>query len=184
MYVLSVDAPPPPTTPDDDPGDLIYSTLPGRNRRRGHSDALAVDERRSCRCGGPDLSSNFPTTPGAFDPSQQRPPDAFVVRLDADGSTLDYATFLGEATSGGSGLALDAAGCAVVTGLNRFQRLPYHCLSPSIPPQRLLRLGRLRRSGSTPTAAPSTTPPSSVGVTLTSATTWRWTPSASATVTG
>ena len=40
-------------------------------------------------------SSDFPTTPGAFDRSFNGGEDAFVVRLNAAGSALDYATFLG-----------------------------------------------------------------------------------------
>ena len=40
-------------------------------------------------------SSDFPTTPGAFDPSYNGTGDAFVVKLNPAGSELTYATFLG-----------------------------------------------------------------------------------------
>ena len=43
-------------------------------------------------------SSDFPTTPGAFDPSFNGYIDAFVVRFNAAGSALEYATFLGGST--------------------------------------------------------------------------------------
>lgn len=63
-------------------------------------------------------SSDFPTTPGAYDTSYSGGPnDAFVTRLNASGSMLIYSTFLG-----GSGdewaysLALDISGAATVVG--------------------------------------------------------------------
>lgn len=37
----------------------------------------------------------FPATAGAFDTTANPDLDAFVVRLSADGSTLEYATYLG-----------------------------------------------------------------------------------------
>ena len=56
-------------------------------------------------------SSDFPATPGAYDETYNGGQDAFVARLSADGSALDYATFLGG--SGNEyprGVALGAAG--------------------------------------------------------------------------
>ena len=67
-------------------------------------------------------SSDFPATPGAFDTSYNGSypyyeEDAFVARLNAAGSALDYATFLGGSSyDQGNALALDAAGRATVTG--------------------------------------------------------------------
>ena len=53
--------------------------------------------------------------------------DAFVVRLNAAGSALDDGTFLGGSYNDqGYALALDPAGRATVTGLDRVQRLPHH----------------------------------------------------------
>ena len=49
---------------------------------------------------------------------------AFVVRLSANGSTLDYATFLGGSGSSGLALALDAAGRATVTGFTDSSDFP------------------------------------------------------------
>ena len=62
-------------------------------------------------------SSDFPTTPGAFDPSHNGGGDVFVVRLNTAGSGLTYATFLG----GGdwevaNAIAVDETGNAYVTG--------------------------------------------------------------------
>ena len=48
-------------------------------------------------CDGRHQSSDFPTTPGAFDTSYNggHHTDAFVVKLNPAGSGLAYATFLG-----------------------------------------------------------------------------------------
>jgi hypothetical protein len=70
-------------------------------------------------------SSNFPTTPGAFDTSFNGGSDAFVTKLNADGSALVYSTFLG--TPGfdeGLGIAVDSAGVGYVTGLTSAASFP------------------------------------------------------------
>ena len=65
---------------------------------------------------GNTTSSDFPTTPGAFDTSFNGPygdPDAFVAKLKADGSGLAYATFLGGSRGERShGIAVDGSGAA------------------------------------------------------------------------
>src|SRR5439155_423438 len=66
---------------------------------------------------------NFPTTAGAFDTTYNGGfSDAFVTKLDASGAALVYSTYLGgsgPSDSGndwGSGIAVDGAGSAYVTG--------------------------------------------------------------------
>jgi hypothetical protein len=62
-------------------------------------------------------SSDFPTTPGAYDRSFNGDYDVFVAKLTADGSSLLYSTFLGgKALESAAGIAVDAAGAAFVTG--------------------------------------------------------------------
>ena len=62
-------------------------------------------------------SSGFPVTPSAFDTSHNGGSDAFVVKLNAAGAALIYATFLGgSGTDSGYGVALDASDAAYVTG--------------------------------------------------------------------
>ncbi|HSN75012.1 MAG TPA: SBBP repeat-containing protein, partial [Anaerolineae bacterium] len=80
--------------PADDPGDLLYSTfLGGSSNDNGY--AIAVDGAGSAYVAGQSYSDNFPTTPGAYDPSQNGNEDAFVVKLNPAGSGLAYATFMG-----------------------------------------------------------------------------------------
>ena len=95
---------------------LDYGTfLGGSSEDRGHG--LALDAAGRATVTGDTRSSDFPTTPGAFDTSNNGGTDAFVVRLNAAGSALDYATFLGGILwDDGFALVLDAAGRATVTG--------------------------------------------------------------------
>ena len=63
-------------------------------------------------------NSGFPTTAGAFDTSSNGGGDAFVTKLNAAGSALQYSTYIGGATAGDSGIAIaiDEAGSAYITG--------------------------------------------------------------------
>src|SRR5207245_2782042 len=94
---------------------LVYSTYLGR----GEAGGIAVDSSGSayvtgysvyetgyCYCG-----PNFPTTPGAFQPTGG---GVFVTKLDPTGSALVYSTFVGN--GGGRKIAVDANGNAYVTG--------------------------------------------------------------------
>ena len=95
---------------------LVYSTfLGGSNRDFGNG--IAVDTSgRAYITGGTD-SSDFPTTPGAFETLYSGNRDAFVTKLSSDGSSLIYSTFLGGSDiDSGSGIAIDASGNAYVTG--------------------------------------------------------------------
>ncbi|MBT2551841.1 SBBP repeat-containing protein [Arthrobacter sp. ISL-5] len=67
---------------------------------------------------GQTTSTDFPTTPGAFDTTFNGGfDDAFVTKLSPTGSSLLYSTYLGgSGTSQGNGIAVDAAGSAYVTG--------------------------------------------------------------------
>src|SRR5262249_50685188 len=73
---------------------LLYGTFLG-----GSSDdsapAIALDASGAVVVGGLTLSPDFPTTPGAYDPTNSGAYDAFVAKLDASGSSLLYGTFLG-----------------------------------------------------------------------------------------
>ena len=89
---------------------LDYATFLGGSSRDWHR-GLDLDAQGRSHVIGFTTSSDFPTTPGAYDETYNGGQDAFVARLSADGSALDYATFLGG--SGNEyprGVALGAAG--------------------------------------------------------------------------
>ncbi len=75
---------------------LVYSTfLGGSGIEMGNS--IAIDNKGNAYITGNTPSTNFPTTTGAYDVSQNGNMDVFVTRLVADGATLVYSTFLGGA---------------------------------------------------------------------------------------
>jgi hypothetical protein len=96
----------------DDPSDLLYGTfIGGSDWDRGYG--IAADGGGNAYVTGYTLSSDFPTTPGAFDTSLNGV-NAFVVKLNPNGSSLLYGTFIGAGV--GYGIAVDGLGNAYVTG--------------------------------------------------------------------
>jgi hypothetical protein len=95
---------------------LVYSTyLGGSGGDIGFG--IAVDAAGNAYVSGSTASSDFPTTPGAFDTSANGNDDAFVTKLDASGASLVYSTFLGGSErDGGRGIAVAGTGRAYVTG--------------------------------------------------------------------
>ncbi|MBI3734396.1 MAG: lamin tail domain-containing protein, partial [Chloroflexi bacterium] len=95
---------------------LVYSTFLGGSSNDSGT-GIAVDASGAAYVTGGTLSSDFPTTPGAFDTGFNGGYDAFVTKLNPDGSALVYSTFLGGGGDEGSrGIAVDASGAAYVTG--------------------------------------------------------------------
>ena len=81
------------------------------------SNAIAVDASGCVYVAGETTSPAFPTTPGAFDAFKSGISDAYISKLSADGSTLEYSTLLGGSSNDiVFGLAIDGFGCAVVAG--------------------------------------------------------------------
>ena len=101
---------------------LVYSTYLGGSNT-DNANGIAVDAVGSAYVTGLAVSSNFPTTLGAFDPSGGF--DAFVTKLNAAGSGLVYSTYLG-GTGADQGVAvtLDGAGSAYVTGFTSATDFP------------------------------------------------------------
>jgi hypothetical protein len=70
-------------------------------------------------------SFNFPVTPGAFQTESKDFRDAFVAKLNAGGSALDYSTYLGGIQLDvATGIAVDGAGDAYVTGRTESRDFP------------------------------------------------------------
>ena len=92
---------------------LVYSTYLGGNDNDG-AQAVAVDGSGNAVIVGSTESFNFPVTPGAFQATT--PGNAFVTKLNATGSALVYATYLGGGDTSAHGIAVDSSGDAFVTG--------------------------------------------------------------------
>jgi hypothetical protein len=110
----------------DSTGSLVYSTyLGGAGFDTGT--AIAVDHRGNAYVTGVTSSADWPTTPGAFQPSFAGPSffDAFVAKLDPSGSGLVYSTYLGgNGIDQASGIAVDADDSAYVTGSTTSTNFP------------------------------------------------------------
>ncbi len=103
-----------------DPG-LVWSTFLGGGAGGEFVSTLALDAQGAATLAGNTSSSDFPTTPGAFDRTHNGSTpfddDAFVTRLSPSGSSLVYSTFLGgPGWDQANAVALDAAGEATVAG--------------------------------------------------------------------
>lgn len=94
---------------------LAYATYVGGSLLDFGTD-IAVDGTGAAYVSGTTGSEDFPTTPLAPDPDF-RAGEGFAFKLDPEGSTLAYATFLGgSGFESAVGIALDATGAAYVTG--------------------------------------------------------------------
>jgi hypothetical protein len=97
---------------------LVYSTYLGGSGL-DQSFAIAVNSSGEAYVTGETESTDFPTTPGAFQTTSRGGVggDAFVSKLNATGTALVYSTYLGGSGSEvGYGIAVDSSGDAYVTG--------------------------------------------------------------------
>ncbi len=97
---------------------FVYSTyLGGSGDDSGYG--IAVDGTGNAYVTGGTTSADFPTTPGAVQPTlQDSYGDAFGSKFNATGTVLGYSTYLGgEHSDEGQGIAVDGTGTAYVTGL-------------------------------------------------------------------
>lgn len=103
---------------------LVYSTFLGGSGD-DQASGLAVDASGNVYVTGSTTSTNFPGTAGSSQPTTAGGGDAFVAKLNAAGSALMYATYLG---GGGrdqaNSLAVDSSGNAYVTGFTFSANFP------------------------------------------------------------
>jgi uncharacterized protein (TIGR03437 family) len=112
---------------------LIYCTYLGGSLDDGVS-SIAVDASGNAYIGGATVSSNFPTTAGAFQTRYKglnlnqpigNTGDAFVAKLNAAGSALIYSTLLGGSGDDAiMGLVIDGNGNAYVSGFTSSTDFP------------------------------------------------------------
>ena len=93
---------------------LAASTLLGGNGQ-DHALALKWDSAGQVVVAGHTASTNFPTSPGAYDATRNSASDLFVTRLSSNLATSSASTYVGPAdTIGAAGLGLDGSGRVVV----------------------------------------------------------------------
>jgi hypothetical protein len=112
-------------------GNAVYSTyLGGTGTEGGDGVGIAVDSSGNAYITGETSSTDFPTTPGAFQTScascsfSGGGSDAFVSKLNPTGTALVYSTYMGGTTpfpgacdcNTGGGIAVDSSGAAYITG--------------------------------------------------------------------
>ena len=97
---------------------LVYSTYLGGSGDDG-GEGIAVDTSGSAYITGDTSSTTtFPTLDTAPQQSLKGSQDAFVTKLSADGTALDFSTYLGGSdVDRGQGVAVDIFGNAYVTGI-------------------------------------------------------------------
>ncbi len=95
---------------------LVYSTFLG-GTSNDYGQGIAVDGSGNAYVSGYTASPTFPTTVGTYDESHNGDTVLFVSKLNSDGTTLVYSTFLGGTGSDeGRAIAVDSSGNAYVTG--------------------------------------------------------------------
>lgn len=114
---------------------LVYSTYLGGSYGADAVYAIAIDPAGDAYVAGTALSSDFPTTTGAFQTIDATPgePYSFVSKLNATGTALTYSTYLvgngtvsqfGVPMGRANGIAVDSLGNAYVVGLTADQGFP------------------------------------------------------------
>jgi hypothetical protein len=103
---------------------LAYATFLG-GKEDDQGGAVAVDAAGAAYVTGHTSSTDFPTTPGAFQTQDAGASEVFVTKLNPAGSGLAYSTFLGGGNHDeGAAIAVDAAGRATVTGSTASTNFP------------------------------------------------------------
>ena len=103
---------------------LVYSTFLGGSYH-DYGRCIAVDANGCAYVTGYTTSSNYPTKTGAYDDSYNGSYDIFITKLSADGTSLQYSTFIGGSYRDvGYGIEVDENGCAYITGYTQSTNYP------------------------------------------------------------
>ncbi len=135
---------------------LIYSTYLEAPAafQGGLAQGVAATADGSAVVVGIAYDASFPTTPGAFDTTYNGNEDAFVLRLDPTGSTLEWSTFLGGPLlwDAAHAVAIGSSGAVTVVGYTGDASFPvtpgsYSTVPPGPQTQRQAFVTRLTPAG-------------------------------------
>ncbi len=115
------------------PSNLRYSTLLGGSEI-DNGLAVAVDQQGAIVVAGYTESFNFPTTPGAFDPTTTGyyARNGFITKFNASGTALDYSTYIdSNDTTRVYAIEVDESGQVYATGLTYGDDFPATPNSPT-----------------------------------------------------
>ena len=132
----------------DTNGNVVYSTyLGGAGTDVGGG--IAVDSNGNAYVTGFTLSADFPTTTGSLKPIYQNF-DGFVVKLNADGSNIEYGTYLGgNGVDIAQSIAVDSAFNTYITGQTNSSTFPtVNPLKPSLSGANDIFIAKLNATGS------------------------------------
>lgn len=118
-------------------GTLIYSTFFG-GTNSDYGSGITLDSQGNIYISGRTQSTDFPTTPGAYQTVLKGEGDLFIVKLSADGSELLYSTYLGGSSTSTSGqyiekearIAIDSADNIYITGQTSSADFPTTGITP------------------------------------------------------
>jgi hypothetical protein len=106
-------------------GALVYSTFVG-GTNLDNGAAITLDGNRSAHVAGMTASSDFPTSITGYDRGYNGgAADAFIARLNPQGSVLNYSTFVGgNGYDAARAIVLDQVGSVYITGLTTSSAFP------------------------------------------------------------
>lgn len=104
---------------------LVYSTYLG-GAAITNTSSIALNSQNEVYLTGNTSSTDFPTTPDAYQPFLAGTNNAFVTKLNSAGSALIYSTYLGgvSGVSIGRAIALDSDGSAYIAGTTSSTTFP------------------------------------------------------------
>lgn len=110
---------------NQDGSDLVWSTFIGGSTGDDQGLAILLDNDGNVYVTGSTNSLDFPVSPDAYQISYGGNTDVFLIKLNADGSSLLYSTFLGGLNQDiAQGIAMDDLGNVYLTGVTFSENFP------------------------------------------------------------